>query len=253
MHRLAPNLRSYGRAPFSVGVVHGGPGAAGEMAPVARQLAGRRDVLEPLQTESSLDGQIEELRLTVNPNGDLPLTLIGFSWGAWLSYIVAARHPECVSKLILVASGPFEDKYLARLRENRMARLTAPQRTEYQSLVAALDNPVLGDPVLGDRDTALARLGTLASRSSQYDPLPDERDESEALEIRGDIFQGVWKEAARLRTSGELLALGTRIECPVVAIHGDCDPHPAEGVREPLSRILPDFRFITLENCGHKP
>ena len=78
-------------------------------------------------------------------------------------------------------------------------------------------------------------------------------DESEALEIRGDIFQGVWKEAARLRTSGELLALGTRIECPVVAIHGDCDPHPAEGVREPLSRILPDFRFITLENCGHKP
>jgi pimeloyl-ACP methyl ester carboxylesterase len=39
----------------------------------------------------------------------------------------------------------------------------------------------------------------------------------------------------------------------VVAIHGDYDPHPAEGVREPLSRVLSDFRFVTLEKCGHLP
>jgi pimeloyl-ACP methyl ester carboxylesterase len=73
------------------------------------------------------------------------------------------------------------------------------------------------------------------------------------MEIRGDVFQGVWKDAARLRASGELLALATRIECPVVAIHGDCDPHPYEGVQQPLSSRLEDFRFIMLENCGHKP
>jgi pimeloyl-ACP methyl ester carboxylesterase len=39
----------------------------------------------------------------------------------------------------------------------------------------------------------------------------------------------------------------------VVAIHGDYDPHPSEGVREPLSRTLRDFRFVLLRNCGHKP
>jgi pimeloyl-ACP methyl ester carboxylesterase len=39
----------------------------------------------------------------------------------------------------------------------------------------------------------------------------------------------------------------------VLAIHGDSDPHPAAGVREPLSRTLPDFRFILLEKCGHMP
>jgi pimeloyl-ACP methyl ester carboxylesterase len=38
-----------------------------------------------------------------------------------------------------------------------------------------------------------------------------------------------------------------------VAIHGDYDPHPAEGVREPLSKVLKDFRFILLEHCGHLP
>jgi len=31
------NLRQYGNAPFSVAVIHGGPGASGEMAPVARE------------------------------------------------------------------------------------------------------------------------------------------------------------------------------------------------------------------------
>jgi pimeloyl-ACP methyl ester carboxylesterase len=39
----------------------------------------------------------------------------------------------------------------------------------------------------------------------------------------------------------------------VVAIHGDYDPHPAEGVQGPLSAILRRFRLILLKNCGHKP
>ena len=30
------NLKVYGNAPFNVAVIHGGPGAPGEMAPVAR-------------------------------------------------------------------------------------------------------------------------------------------------------------------------------------------------------------------------
>lgn len=38
-----------------------------------------------------------------------------------------------------------------------------------------------------------------------------------------------------------------------MAIHGDYDPHPAEGVRRPLSRVLDDFEFVLLESCGHRP
>jgi pimeloyl-ACP methyl ester carboxylesterase len=76
---------------------------------------------------------------------------------------------------------------------------------------------------------------------------------SEVLDCQVEIFQSVWKDAAELRRSGKLLELGNRIQCPVVAIHGDYDPHPAEGVQEPLSAILRDFRFILLKNCGHMP
>ena len=39
----------------------------------------------------------------------------------------------------------------------------------------------------------------------------------------------------------------------MLAIHGNYDPHAAEGVREPLARVLADFRFVLLERCGHLP
>ena len=47
--------------------------------------------------------------------------------------------------------------------------------------------------------------------------------------------------------------MGGQIRCPVVAIHGAYDPHPAEGVRGPLTSIIRDFRFILLDRCGHEP
>ena len=78
------NPRKYGESPFNIALIHGGPGAAGEMAPVARELASCWGVLEPLQTASYLKGQIGELENILKNNGDLPVILIGFSWGAWL-------------------------------------------------------------------------------------------------------------------------------------------------------------------------
>lgn len=92
------NLRKYGKAPFEVVVVHGGPGAAGEMAPVARKLVSICGVLEPLQTVASLKAQVEELKTVLEKNADFPVTLIGFSWGAWLSFIFTANYPEFVKK-----------------------------------------------------------------------------------------------------------------------------------------------------------
>jgi len=38
-----------------------------------------------------------------------------------------------------------------------------------------------------------------------------------------------------------------------VSIHGDYDPHPAEGVKEPLTRVIKDFRFILLKKLRPSP
>ncbi len=90
------NSRKYGKKPFKVAVVHGGPGAPGEMAPVARELSADRGVLEPLQTATIIEGQVRELKVILEKNGDIPVMLIGFSWGAWLSFILTAQYPALV-------------------------------------------------------------------------------------------------------------------------------------------------------------
>lgn len=226
-------------------VLHGGPGAPGEMAPIARELSSLRGVLEPLQSASSLEGQVQELRAVLHENADLPVILIGWSWGAWLGFILASRYPSFVEKLILVGSGPFEEAYAHRIMETRLSRLNEADRTDAFALVENLENPAARY-----QSAALARFGTLMSNADAYDPLPHQ---SERVEVQYDVYEKVWREAARLRKSGRLLSHGEKIQCPVVAIHGDYDPHPFEGVRDPLSRILRDFRFILLDNCGHEP
>jgi pimeloyl-ACP methyl ester carboxylesterase len=249
MQLLGSNPRRYGQPPFTLAVVHGGPGAAGEMAPVARELSMIRGVLEPMQTARTLDGQVEELKALLEENASPPMTLIGFSWGAWLSFILAARYPDLVKELVLVASGPFLKRYARQILPTRLSRLDEAERHEAEGILKALEGATCS---CGDRD--FARLGEIISSCDAFDPIVGPRSGIQANALcQAQIYQSVWKEAELLRGTGELLEMGRRISCPVVAIHGDWDPHPAEGVAEPLSSVLENFRFILLANCGHKP
>lgn len=243
------NLRSYGEAPFRTAVIHGGPGAPGEMAPVARELSSQGGVLEPFQTGKTIKGQIDELEEIVTTQGDPPVTLIGWSWGAWLSFIFAAKNTNLVKKLILVASGPFEEKYAGNIMKTRLDRLSEKDSAEVLLLINALEEPAQSHGI-SNKDAALERLGRLISKADSFDPLPQEYN---ALGCQHDIFQSVWKQASELRRSGRLKEYGKSIKCPVIAIHGDYDPHPAEGVSQPLTRILKNFRFVLLKKCGHTP
>ena len=239
------NIRKYGKAPFNIAVIHGGPGAPGEMAPMAKELSKTCGVLEPLQIKSSLKEQLQELEIVLKENGNLPMTLIGFSWGAWLSFVFAARNSSFVKKLILVSSGPFEERYALDIMRTRLSRLTEEERMTIDSL-----SEILNDPDRQDKNKIFAQLGELISKADSYDPLPYKSD---VIEYQFDIFENVWKEAEDLRRSGKLVAFGKQIRCPVVAIHGDYDAHSAEGVKIPLSSVIKNFRFILLEDCGHRP
>jgi pimeloyl-ACP methyl ester carboxylesterase len=241
------SLRKYGEKPFSVAVIHGGPGASGGMAPVARELSVICGTVEPLQTVASITGQLQELQAVLQEYADLPLTLIGHSWGAWLSFIFAAHYPMLVKKLILVGSGPFEGKYAEEIMETRIGRLSETERVKVQVLMETLNGPASQD-----QNAALAQFGKLMSKTDSFDPLVIDSEEV-AITFQADIYQSVWQEASELRQNGELLKLGKQIRCPVVAIHGDYDPHPFAGVKKPLSQIVPDFHFVLLKNCGHQP
>ena len=107
-----------------------------------------------------------------------------------------------------------------------------------------------GKPEAADNNALLARLGRLVARADTFDPIhPDD----EGFHCQYDIFRMVWDEASELRRTKILTQMAKTITCPVVAIHGDWDPHPAEGVNEPLARDLKNFRFVLLKKCGHRP
>ena len=239
------NPRAYGQAPYHVVVVHGGPGAPGEMAPVARRLADEWGVLEPMQTKASVNGQIEELRGMLETHAQLPAILVGYSWGAWLSLFCAAHHPDLVRKLILVSSAPFTEQHAAGILPTRLSRLSEDERREVAAMMDAMK-----DPAIRDKDALLARFGALFTQADACDPTSLDAD---ALPVSWEIHQRVWSQAAQWRSSGKLLRLVGNVRCPVVALHGDSDPHPADGVRGPLSEALRDFQFILLNHCGHKP
>ncbi|MFW6072147.1 MAG: alpha/beta fold hydrolase [Thermoplasmatota archaeon] len=103
-------FRKHGKEPYYVEVIHGGPGAPGDVAQLARELSIDHGVLEPLLSSKTIDGQVKELRSVLDDNADLPVRLIGHSYGAWLSIMFTANHPVYVSKLILVSSGPFKNR-----------------------------------------------------------------------------------------------------------------------------------------------
>jgi len=237
------NLRKYGKKPFNVIVIHGGPGAAGEMAPVARELSRKFGVLEPLQTKDSVGGQIKELKTLIETYASTPTTLIGWSWGAWLGFILASKHPRLVKKLILVSSGPFEEKYAKKIMKTRLSRLSDEDKIRFNTLTKQLNGK-------NNKKTIFAQIGKLISKSDSYKPI---LHQDETIEIQYNLYQNVWNEASKLRSSGKLLNFGKKIVCPVVAIHGNYDPHPAEGVKQPLTSVLKDFKFVLLKNCGHYP
>lgn len=250
------NPRRYGSSPFAVAVIHGGPGAPGSAVAVARELGRYVGALEPLQSAATIEGQVEELRAQLRGNEvAAPVTLIGHSWGAWLALIVAARYPELVKKLIMVGAGPFEARYAEGIMATRLGRLSEGERVEALGLIEGLQAGEMAPE-------AVERLGALLARTDAYDPIPGEGSEGERgedgmgedeLPFQPEVHRAVWREAAEMRRSGELLARARGVRCPVVAIHGDYDPHPYQGVAEPLAGILGDFRFVLLERCGHEP
>jgi len=241
------NIRTYGNESFIAAVIHGGPGARGELKPLAEELSRTGGILEPLQSEKSIPGEIEELHALLDPFNKSPLVLIGHSWGAWLSMLYAGRYPANVRRLILVGCPPLEIRDLPTAMETRINRLNASERKSLYRLIEAVHSSQGADT-----NAAFAELGAYVSMVDAFDPIPGSIDRS-AIDCRADIYSAIWNEAEELRTSGELLRLAGSIRCPVTAVHGAYDPHSADGVQKPLERLLKNFQFILLKECGHEP
>lgn len=161
-----PNFRSYGPPPYRVALVHGGPGAPGTMGPLAEVLSEKASVMELLQTAISLDGLQEELRTLLEEHAQLPVVLVGSSWGAVFSFMFAASYPSFVSKLILIGSGVFEEAYAEEIKATRMSRLAPDKRRRAETLLGLAEG---AGP--DEQSRYLEEPNDLFAEADAYDPL----------------------------------------------------------------------------------
>jgi pimeloyl-ACP methyl ester carboxylesterase len=246
--RLANDFRRHGIAPYSAVVVHGGPGAPGSLFSLAERVSQQVGTVEPFQFATTVSSQVVELNRQIAEYAEAPVWLFGHSWGAWLSCFYASEYPQNVRKLFLIGSGPFEERYVSDITKRRMDRLHDVEQLEFQKLISALE--MESDH---GKDGLLKKLGELTSKSDNYavDDFPG--DTGKTIEVNAAQYQSVWREAARLRSSGALLKTVASLSMPIVVIHGREDPHPARGVIEPLRGKGGEVRTYLLDRCGHYP
>jgi len=245
------NFRKYGQPPYHFVVVHGGPGAPGSASSLARMLTHHfgeiGGVIEAFQTADSVSGQVKELYRQITQNANEPLYVLGHSWGAWLNYLLAYKHPEVVKKLFLISAPAFDVKYLSELQTRRLAALSKEEQAEYFEIIDALrvESP--------NNDTLLKRLGALAEKADNYCVEDSEENRETLVEVNGSLYQKVWNEAHAMRKRGEFIRMAPMIQCPTVIIHGANDTTPIKGVVEPIKKLVKEFKYFEIEKSGHSP
>lgn len=230
-------------------VLHGGPGAVGEAAPLARGLSDKFRVLEPWQRGSGdepltvarhvadLYGLVETEREDARP------ALVGESWGAMLALAFAAAHPGSAGPLVLVGCGTFDKASRAQLEATLDERTDEKLRRRLEQLDEECPDP-------GER---LVKLHELTEPLYLHDPIGADEEEPETPPFDARAHDETWSDMLRLQEEGVYPAAFSAITSPVLILHGEYDPHPGRMIRDSLARYLPQLEYRELERCGHQP
>lgn len=238
-------IRRYGNAGPFVILLHGGPGAPGYMAPVARGLADSFRVLEPFQRASgkeplSVAGHVADLQEIVRSQCEgMTPAIVGHSWGAMLALAYAAENAESTGPLVLIGSGTFDPASRQETLHTRQTRMDDEFRKRMR---------LTGE--ICDPNEAFRAMGELFLPLDSYDLATTEM-ELGGCDVRA--FDESWQDMLRLQEDGTYPASFHSIKTPVLMLHGAADPHPGEIIRASLQPYLPQLEYLELERCGHYP
>jgi len=239
-------VREYGIGTEPVITLLGGPAAAGDVAPVARELGQQWPVLEPFRRGSggrplTVATHVQDLDDLVRDRcgGHRPV-LVGHSWGAMLALAYAAAHPATAAGLVLVGCGTFSIATRVEFEARLEARLTPADRANIAFLRKTEPNA----------DRRRAAMGRLMTRVYGHDleEVPDE-----VVAVGALAHEQTWADMVRLQRDGIYPAAFAAIPVPVLMLHGDRDPHPGRLISEELQRYIPHLEYHELDMCGHSP
>ena len=243
-------IRRYGNRGPNVVVLHGGPGAPGSAAGLARALADEFSVLEPLQRRSGIvpltvSQHVEDLA-AIAPIGS---AIVGHSWGAMLGLSFAACFPDRVSSMALVGCGTYDEECRAQFRSRLDALMDDATRLRLETLKLRAAMEV--DPDV--RDAVVRQRGDLTMSIEAYDLMDSVDDPRDAMQYDGGANVETWNDVLRLQREGMEPQRFSRISCPVLMLHGNIDPHPGAATRDLLRRFIPHLQYVEFEKCGHEP
>jgi pimeloyl-ACP methyl ester carboxylesterase len=230
-------------------LVHGGPGAPGTLASLARGLAARYRVLEPYQRRSGPEpltvahhvADLHDLIAARCP--DEPPVVVGSSWGAMLALAHAAAHPGDVRGLVLVGCGTFDPEARERFRRTVAERMTPVLTARYERLANEIPDPDERLAEAGRLFQSLYAASRILEDPGEADaPLPDARGHTET-----------WYDMLRLQAEGVYPAAFAAITAPVVMLHGEFDPHPGRMIAASLRPHLPQLEYVEIDQAGHEP
>ena len=239
-------VKEYGSGLDTVIALHGGPGAAGGIAPLARELGKRWHVLEPFQRSSggrplTVAKHIEDLDVLVRARRghDHPV-LVGHSWGAMLALAYAAEHPTVPAALVLIGCGTFSRGARAAFEAQLEARLAPADRVRLARI----------RHTEASADRRLAAIGRLMTQVHGHDGVVAEEDAAEADAL---AHEETWADMLRPHRDGGFPAAFSAIRVPVLMIHGEADLHPGVVISEHLRSRIPHLEYRELPGCGSTP
>lgn len=230
-------------------VLHGGPAAIGQAAPIAEGLSQDFRAIEPFQRGSGIepltvDCHIKDLDYLIDSKIDTQKPfIIGHSWGAMLALAYASSHPDKVHALILVGCGTFNIESRNRMNKVLSERLGEETQKLLNNFESKYPDPIKRLHVRFD----------LINKAYDFSPLETTNYESitESYDIKAHTE--TWNDMIRLQENGTYPNAFSIIKVPVLMLHGSYDPHPGSMIYDSLKPYIKNMEYIELDKCGHYP
>lgn len=178
----------------------------------------------------SLDNQAAEVAEWIYQTFEQPVTLVGHSLGGKIAMRVALQAPELIEKLMIVDISPARNVEAAQF-VNLVAALRQLDLEEVRSRTQADDEL---EELIPDRTVRRFLLQNLHHKGDVWFWLPN-------LDLLADSLHAV----------GGWPAIEGEFDGPTVWVAGGRSPYILPEHAEPMQKLFPRVRQVTLKNAAH--